>query len=206
MYTSSRFRVHGPRAFALATIGFALVAMPARAQRGTPPPAKSGQPAMATPAFDPKTVETVDGTVIAIDTLLPMSGMPGRGIHATLKSKTETLPVHIGPMMYLATQPVKLAVGNVVRVTGSRVIMSTVPTILAISIVRGKDTLALREANGIPRWRGMRMGKQPMGNMPMGGRGMGGMGMSGMPMSGQPAPAAPATAKPKATKPPVELR
>lgn len=148
----------------LSALLLSSLAISVDAQSAKTPPAGRGQPpgAMATePRYDVATVTTVDGVLIAIDSVLPMSGMPGRGVHATLKTSTATLPVMIGPLQYLAGQKMRLAKGDRVTVTGSKVVRSTVPSILAQRIVKGTDTLKLRDDNGMPLWRGMRMGTKP---------------------------------------------
>lgn len=128
----------------------------AGAGKGQPPAAMAAEP-----KYDVATVTTVDGVLIAVDSVLPMSGMPGRGVHATLKTATATLPVMIGPLQYLSGQKLHLVKGDRVTVTGSKVVRSTVPSIIAQRIVKGKDTLKLRDDNGMPVWRGMRMGTKP---------------------------------------------
>jgi hypothetical protein len=86
-----------------------------------------------------------------------MAGIQGTGLHATLRANDKgVLPIHLGPTIYLTKQKVKLLIGDKVKITGSKVSISTVPTILAASVVKGTDTLALRDANGLPLWRGIR--------------------------------------------------
>lgn len=146
------------RTAALAVLSGMLVAGSAAAQ-GTQPPPRTGPPTGAAnmPRYDLTTVTTIEGTLIAVDTVLSMAGIQGTGLHATLRTADKTvLPIHLGPTIYLTTQKVKLVTGDKVRITGSKVSISTVPTILAASIVKGADTLALRDANGMPMWRGMR--------------------------------------------------
>jgi hypothetical protein len=53
--------------------------------------------------YDPKTVETVQGQVISIETMTPPQGKggmgrgAGMGIHLNLQTGKETIPVHLGP-------------------------------------------------------------------------------------------------------------
>jgi hypothetical protein len=129
-----------------------LVAGSAAAQ-GTQPPPRMRPPAGAAnmPRYDLTTVMTVEGTLPAVDTVLSMAGIQSTGLHATLRTADKTvLPIHLGPTMFLTTQKVTLVKGDKVRITGSKVAISTVPTILAATIVKGADTLALRDANGMP--------------------------------------------------------
>ena len=134
------------------------LALASAALQAQQPPRRMAPSNPAMPRYDVSTVASYSGTVTAIDTLASMMGMPGSGVHLTLKTATETLPVHLGPVMYLAQQKLRLAKGDVVEVRGSRIVLSTVPTRLAATVVRGADTLALRDAAGLPKWRGMRMG------------------------------------------------
>lgn len=146
------------RTAALAALSGILVAGSAAAQGSQPPP-RTGPPAGAAnmPRYDLTTVTTIEGTLIAVDTVLSMAGIQGTGLHATLRTADKTLlPIHLGPTDYLTAQKMKLVTGDKVKITGSKVPISTVPTILAASIVKGADTLALRDANGMPMWRGMR--------------------------------------------------
>ena len=156
-----RFQLTGLRRAALVALVGVVAVGSAGAQ--TPPAGfgRAGQPpggmgAAGAPRYDPATVTTVQGTLIAVDTVLSMAGIQGTGLHATLKTDKETLPIHLGPTIYLTTQKVSLVKGDKVTITGSKVAISTVPTILAASIVKGPDTLALRDANGMPLWRGIR--------------------------------------------------
>lgn len=146
------------RTAALAALS-GMLATGSVAAQGTQPPPRTGPPAGAAnmPRYDLTTVTTIEGTLIAVDTVLSMAGIQGTGLHATLRTADKTLlPIHLGPTIYLTAQKVKLVTGDKVKITGSKVPISTVPTILAASIVKGADTLALRDANGMPMWRGMR--------------------------------------------------
>lgn len=146
------------RCGAIAVLCSLAFSVDARAQ-GTQPPGRRQPPAGVAaqgPRYDLTTVTTVDGTLIAVDTVQSMSGIQGTGLHATLKVGKDVLPLHLGPTTYLTQQKVKLVKGDQVHVTGSKVTIATVPSIIAGSIVKGKDTLALRDANGMPLWRGMR--------------------------------------------------
>jgi hypothetical protein len=78
------------------------------------------------------------------------------GIHVVVSSANETLPVHLGPELYLEQQGVKLAKGDQIEVTGSRVDVNGKPAIIAQQVRRGDQVLALRDEAGFPLWRGRR--------------------------------------------------
>ena len=126
----------------------ALAAAPAAAQRGMGP---------AMPRYDTTTVQTITGTVVRVDTIRAMTGMRGAGVHLALRVGSDTVPVHLGPATYLAGQPVSFAAGDQVTVRGSRVVWQEKPAVLAAEVKKGNATLTLRDAQGLPRWRGAGM-------------------------------------------------
>jgi hypothetical protein len=121
----------------------------------TPPPRGVPGRGAGMMAYDTSKVVSVSGVISAIDTLAPQGPGPGPGLHFTLKAGKETYPVEVGPVPYLKTQTLRLKIGDSVTVRGAKVLVSTVPTLMAGEIVRGKEKLALRDAAGMPLWRGM---------------------------------------------------
>ena len=104
-------------------------------------------------AYDPKTVETVKGEVIAAEKI-PSPGGKGYGVHLTLKTEKETLLVEVGPGWYVEKQPVNIEVKDILEIRGSRVTSQGKPAIIAAEIKKGDQTLKLRDENGIPAWSG----------------------------------------------------
>ncbi len=103
--------------------------------------------------YDTKTVETVKGTVESIDSI---KGPRGRaeGIHLSLKTEKETIVVHLGPSWYIGKQDVKIKTNDNVEVKGSRITLQGKPVILAAEVRKGNEVLSLRNAEGLPLWRG----------------------------------------------------
>ncbi len=99
--------------------------------------------------YDPKTVETVSGTVTAVEQMTPVKGM-GRGVHLMLKIDKETISVHLGPVWYIERQDTKIAAGDKIEVKGSRVTYEGKPAIIAAEIHKGDEVLILRDATGVP--------------------------------------------------------
>jgi len=95
--------------------------------------------------FDPKTVETLSGEVASVDKFTPGRKM-SYGVHFTLKTEKETIPVHLGPSWYLEKQAVTIAPGDKVEVTGSRIMYQGKPTIIAAEVKKGGQVLKLRDA------------------------------------------------------------
>ena len=59
--------------------------------------------------YDPKTVETVIGEVIAVDRITPVKCM-SYGIHLMLKTDKKNISIHLGPGWYLENQDIKIAI------------------------------------------------------------------------------------------------
>jgi hypothetical protein len=104
--------------------------------------------------YDPKTVETVRGEVIAVERFNGKGMSAGR--HLRIKTEKETLSVHLGPEWYLEQQDVEVEAGDVVEVKGSRVAFEGAPAVIAAEVRRGDATLTLRDASGWPVWSGWR--------------------------------------------------
>jgi hypothetical protein len=102
-------------------------------------------------AYDPKTVETLSGEVMAVERFTPMKGM-GTGVHLTLRTEKETVSVHLGPLFYLENQDVKIAPKDRVEVKGARVTFAGKPAIIAAEVKKGDQVLKLRDENGFPAW------------------------------------------------------
>lgn len=88
--------------------------------------------------YDPKTVETVRGTVERIDAITPMKGMSG-GVHLTLNTDQGPLSIHLGPQWYLQNQDILLKPEDKVEITGSRITFDGMPAIIAKQVVKGDE-------------------------------------------------------------------
>ncbi|HEY3358480.1 MAG TPA: DNA-binding protein [Polyangia bacterium] len=106
--------------------------------------------------YDPKSVVTTHGSVTVVERFTPLPGM-GPGIHMTVETKQGLVDVHLGPAWYVEQQAPKLAVGDRVAVTGSRITLDGKPTIIAAAVSKGGATLRLRDVDsGVPVWSGGR--------------------------------------------------
>jgi hypothetical protein len=103
--------------------------------------------------YDPKTLETLSGEVVSVDTITPMKGM-SYGVHLTVKTEKETVSVHLGPGWYVENQDVKIEPKDKVEIAGSRITFDGKPAIIAARIKKGDETLVLRDENGFPVWSG----------------------------------------------------
>jgi len=105
--------------------------------------------------YDLKTVETVQGIVVAAPKLTPKGGIPERA-QLTLKTPKETLTVYLGPGWFLEKQAFKISNLDQVQVTGSRIMVQGQPALLAKEVRKGEQVLKLRDEQGQPLWRGSR--------------------------------------------------
>jgi hypothetical protein len=114
--------------------------------------------AVAQRNYDPKTVETIQGKVLSVEKT-PSKGR-GYGVHLTLQTDKETIPVHLGPDWYIEKQTPKIEANDTITVTGSRVTIDGKPTIIAAQVKKGNEVLKLRDDNGVPAWSRGRRGTQ----------------------------------------------
>jgi hypothetical protein len=108
--------------------------------------------------YDPKTVVTIEGEVLSVDTFMPTKGM-SPGVHLTFKTADGTVSVHLGPEWYIAGQDTKVGPGDKIQVKGSRVTFEGKPAIIAGQITKGAEVLLLRDDSGFPAWAGWRRRK-----------------------------------------------
>jgi len=103
--------------------------------------------------YDPKTVATISGEVESLGQSTSGKRM-AYGVHLTLKTEKETIPVHLGPSWYLEKQGITFAPKDKVEITGSRIMYQGQPVIIAQEVKKGGQVLKLRDAAGVPAWAG----------------------------------------------------
>ena len=105
--------------------------------------------------YNPSTVETVEGEVVSVENIKPMKGM-NAGIHLMVNTGKETISVHLGPAWYIENQDMKIEAKDKIGIKGSRITYEGKPAIIAAEIIKGEDTLRLRDDAGFPVWSGWR--------------------------------------------------
>jgi len=121
-------------------------------------PGSSGEGAAGPGAalYDPKTVETVSGLVVAVSpATLKEGGLPQR-MHLTLKTQAGTLEVFLGPSSFIQQLGLKVANLNRLQVTGSRMTLEGKPALIAAEVKKGDQVFRLRDENGNPLWMGQK--------------------------------------------------
>jgi hypothetical protein len=130
----------------------AALALLVGAEAGGQPGPGRGGPGAGGRIYDPKTVETVAGEVASVSR---DAGTGRAGVHLTLRTEAgSTLSVRLGPASWVDRQPMTIATGDRIQVTGSRVTAGGDTAIVAREVRKGKDTLRLRNEAGVPAWRG----------------------------------------------------
>jgi hypothetical protein len=105
--------------------------------------------------YDPKTVETIIGDVVKVEKITPTKGM-SPGVHLIVKTKKETISVHLGPAWYIDNQDLNIEPKDKIEVKGSRITFEGKPAIIAAEVKKGNEILELRNENGVPAWSGWR--------------------------------------------------
>ncbi|HLW34420.1 MAG TPA: hypothetical protein VKS98_02070 [Chthoniobacterales bacterium] len=104
--------------------------------------------------YDPKTVETVQGTVLSVQKMSPPKDR-GYGVHLTLQTADNpVLDIHLGPAWYVDKQTPHIEAKDVITVTGSRISIDGQSAIIAAEVQKGPSVLRLRDKNGVPAWSG----------------------------------------------------
>jgi hypothetical protein len=106
--------------------------------------------------WEPKTIETLSGDVVALEKYIPGRGGSAYGLRLSLKTGTETIPVVLGPVWYIEEQHIKFEVNDKIEVKGSKMSIQGQPMIIAQEIKTGDKILRLRDDQGTPLWTGPR--------------------------------------------------
>lgn len=109
---------------------------------------------MSGPANAPKyDVATESKMKVIVEELkLPAKGNEKEVAHLMVKSGGETLDIYLCPKSFLDDMGATYAKGDEVTVTGSKIKQEGGDLILAREVVKGPDTLLLRDDKGKPVW------------------------------------------------------
>ena len=83
---------------------------------------------------------------------LPARGSEKEIVHLLAKIGTDTFDVYLCPKAFLDDMGVNFSQGEEIVLTGSRIKQGEAELILAREVVRGNDTLVLRDEKGNPIW------------------------------------------------------
>ena len=102
------------------------------------------------PKYDLQSETRMKGAVEEVQ--LPPKGSAKQVAHLLLKTATETEDVYLCPQSFLDDMGVSFTKGDEIALTGSKVKQGDTDLILAREVVKGTDTLVLRDAKGNPVW------------------------------------------------------
>jgi len=105
-------------------------------------------PETGPPKYDLRTETKIKGSVQ--DVKLPPKGSEKEIAHLLLKNGTETLDVYLCPKSFLDDMGVSFSKADEIALTGSKVKQGEADLILAREVVKGNDTLVLRDEKGNP--------------------------------------------------------
>lgn len=105
--------------------------------------------------YNPGTEQRLSGEVLQVDKLTPSEGMSD-GLALILRTREESIPVHLGPIWYLERQDFSIVQGSRLEVIGSRVTFDGTAALIAAKVKKSDKVLYLRENSGFPLWTGWR--------------------------------------------------
>jgi hypothetical protein len=104
----------------------------------------------STPKYDAQSETKLKGTVEEVK--LPPKGSEKEIAHLLVKNGTEIVDVYLCPKSFLEEMGVGFGKGDEIAVTGSKVKQDGEDLVLAREVVKGNDTLVLRDDKGNPVW------------------------------------------------------
>ena len=113
------------------------------------------------PKYDPHTETKMKGTVEEVK--LPPKGSEKEILHLLVKNGTEPVDVYLCPKSFLEEMGVGFSKGDEIAVTGSKVKQDGADLVLAREVVKGNDTLVLRDDKGNPVWNWQRKSARTRG-------------------------------------------
>lgn len=115
-----------------------------------------------TTVYDVNQLETITGTVEKIYEKIPSTSANANsaGYHMVIKTKTESVDIHLGPIWYIKSLEGKIDRGDIVQVSGSRAEghvaekgKISLREIRASEVKKGDEVvLKLRDRDGKPFW------------------------------------------------------
>ncbi|MEJ2083500.1 MAG: TonB-dependent receptor plug domain-containing protein, partial [Acidobacteriota bacterium] len=102
-----------------------------------------------------KDIETHLGRIVRVEKAVAPDGK-SHGVHLLVEAEAGRILVCLGPSWYIDELDLELAVGELVRVTGSRTERAEEPALVACRITWGDKTAELRDEEGQPLWSGWR--------------------------------------------------
>lgn len=106
--------------------------------------------AQAGPKYDTATEAKFKGTIEELK-LPPQNNKKGIA-HLTIKTEADTLDIYLCPKSFMDDMGVSFSKGDEISFTGSKIKTGDADMVLAREVVKGTDTLILRDDKGNPVW------------------------------------------------------
>jgi hypothetical protein len=104
----------------------------------------------AAPKYDPSTEMKMKGVVEELK--LPPKGKEKDVAHLVMKNGDQMVDIYLCPKSFMDEMGVSFTAGDEIAFTGSKVKGGGDEMILAREVVKGQDTLVLRDDKGNPVW------------------------------------------------------
>ena len=130
-----------------------IVAVAAWAEQGQPDTRGPGMRGGGHHWYDPSKAETIQGQVLKVDVIESRKGVHS-AVSLTVDESGKTITVHLGPQAYIDSQPVKIAEGDQVEITGVRIMQGDKEILVAGQVKKGDQVLKLHDESGRPLWAG----------------------------------------------------
>ncbi len=102
------------------------------------------------PKYDLHSESKMKGTVEEVK--LPPKGSEKEAAHLLVKNGTDTVDVYLCPKSFLDDMGMGFSKGDEIALTGSKVKQGDTDLVLVREVVKGNDTLVLRDDKGNPVW------------------------------------------------------
>lgn len=106
--------------------------------------------AQSIPKYDASTETKMKGTIE--DLKLPEKGHEKEIVHLVMKNGDQTVDLYLCPKSFMDDMGVTFSKGDEIAFTGSKVSLNGADMMLAREVVKGQDTLILRDGKGKPVW------------------------------------------------------
>jgi hypothetical protein len=103
-----------------------------------------------TPKYDASTETKMKGTVE--DLKIPEKGHEKEIVHLLMKNADETVDLYLCPKSFIDDMGVTFSKGDEISFTASKITLGGSEIMLAREVVKGQDTLVLRDDKGKPVW------------------------------------------------------
>ena len=110
----------------------------------------AGQKGTSPPRYDASTEAKIKGVVEELK--LPPNENEKDVAHLMVKNDSGLIDVYLCPKSFLADMGVEFNKGDEISLTGSKVKHEEADLVLAREVVKGNDTLVLRDGKGNPVW------------------------------------------------------